>query len=266
MDIAGAVIVVTGAANGIGEALARRFAADGASHVVLADRDIANAERVAAEIVSAGASAEACALDVAQEAQVAAVVADVVRDHGRVDLFCSNAGVIVEGGPEGDDTGWDLSWQVNVMAHVYAARAALPNMLERGAGHLLNTCSSAGLLTALGAAPYAVTKHAAVAFSEWLAITYGDRGIGVSALCPQAVRTNMLAAAAEGDAANAVKSAGTVLEPSDVAEQVVTALAENRFLILTHPELSGFMIRKATDTDRWLGGMRRFAASQSAPA
>jgi NAD(P)-dependent dehydrogenase (short-subunit alcohol dehydrogenase family) len=152
------------------------------------------------------------------------------------------------------------------MAHVHAARAVLPSMLARGDGYLLNTCSSAGLLTALGAAPYAVSKHAAVAFSEWLAITYGDRGIRVSALCPQAVRTNMLAAAAGGDAASAVKSAGKILNPEDVADQVADAILAERFLILTHAEVADFMTRKATDTDRWIGGMQRFAAKAAGPS
>lgn len=266
MEIRGKIIVVTGAANGIGEAMAARFAADGAAHVVVADRDIGNATRVADAIIAAGGLAEAAEVDVAIEAQIAGLVERVIAERGTIDLLCSNAGVIVEGGPEADDEGWARSWSVNVMAHVHAARAVLPHMLARGEGYLLNTCSSAGLLTALGAAPYAVTKHAAVAFSEWLAITYGDRGIRVSALCPQAVRTNLLAAAASGDAANAVKSAGTILEPETVAAQVVEALAAERFLILTHAELGGFMVRKATDPDRWLSGMRRFAASHQQPA
>lgn len=261
MDIQGRTVVVTGGANGIGEALARRFGSDGAAFVLVADRDLAKAEHVAERIRIAGGHAAAQAVDVAVEEQAAAMIARVIADHGRIDLVCSNAGIIVEGGPEAPDAGWNLAWNVNVMAHVYAARAALPHMLARGEGYLLNTCSSAGLLTALGAAPYAVTKHAAVAFSEWLAITYGDRGIRVSALCPQAVRTDMLAAAAGGNAASAVASAGTVLEPADVAQQVIEALAAERFLILTHAEIAGFMQRKAADTDRWLGGMRRFAAS-----
>lgn len=260
MELRDRIVVVTGAAGGIGAAMATRFAQDGARCVVVTDRDAEGAGRTAAAIRAAGGSAEAHGLDVSHEAEIVALVDQVIARFGAIDLFCSNAGVIVEGGPETPDTGWDLSWSVNVMAHVHASRAVLPHMLARGEGYILNTASSAGLLTALGAAPYSVTKHAAVAFAEWLAITYGDRGIRVSLLCPQAVQTAMLDAATSGSAASAVKSAGTVLTPEHVAGQVSEAIAEERFLILTHEEIGGFMQRKAADTDRWIGGMRRFAA------
>ena len=262
MNLKDCVVVVTGAGSGIGAALASRFARDGARAVIVADRDEVGANRVADALGADGRCVEARRVDVAVESEIKALVDDVVARHGRIDLFCSNAGVIASGGAEASDAAWDLSWSVNVMAHVYAARAVLPHMLERGEGYILNTASSAGLLTALGAAPYTVTKHAAVAFAEWLAITYGDRGIKVSLLCPQAVQTAMLDAAMSGSAANAVKSAGAVLTPEDVATQVSEALAEERFLILTHPEISTYVQRKATDTDRWIAGMRRFAAFQ----
>jgi NAD(P)-dependent dehydrogenase (short-subunit alcohol dehydrogenase family) len=261
MDIRGKVVIITGGGNGIGAAMARRFASDHAALVLVSDRDVAAAAGVVASIVAHGGQARAMHADVSREDDVRALVDHAVAEFGRVDLFCSNAGVIVEGGPEVPDPGWELSWSVNVMAHVYAVRAALPGMLERGEGYFLNTCSSAGILTALGAAPYAVTKHAAVAFSEWLAITYRGRGIRVSALCPQAVRTQMLEQAAGGGAAKAVASAGLVLEPDAVADQVRSAIAAERFLILTHEEISTFALRKAADPERWINGMRRFAAA-----
>lgn len=261
MELTGKVALLTGAGNGIGAAMAIQFARDGAEHLVIADHDLAGAESVAAAIRDEGGSAEACAIDVSSEDQIRDMIDLVVAQHGRIDLLVSNAGVFAQGGPEADDAVWDRCWSINVMAHVHAARAALPHMLARGEGYILNTASSAGLLTALGAAPYAVTKHAAVAFAEWLAITYGDRGIRVSVLCPQAVRTAMLDAASAGQGAKAVASAGDVLTPSDVAVQVRDAIRDERFLILTHAEIGGFMQRKAADTDRWIGGMRRFAAA-----
>jgi len=263
MDIAGRSIIVTGGANGIGEAMAVRFGASGAALVIVADLDEPGARRVADAVNAKGGRAVARCCNVAVEAEIQALVALALSEAGRIDLFCSNAGIIVEGGPEAPDADWTRAWQVNVMAHIYASRAALPAMLKQGGGYFLNTCSAAGLLTSLGAAPYAVSKHAAVAFSEWLAITYGDRGIKVSALCPQAVRTKMVADSMGGSAGNAVKSAGRIIEADVVASQVVDALAAERFLILTHEETAEFMQRKATNTDRWLAGMRKFLASQS---
>ena len=261
MNISDSSVIVTGAANGIGAAMARRFARDGARVVIVSDIDGPGAGLVADQINAAGGRAVAVQSDVSREADVEALVALAAADWGGVDLFCSNAGVMIQGGPETADTEWTLAWNVNVMAHVYAARAALPAMLERGSGHFLNTCSSAGLLTALGAAPYAVSKRAAVAFSEWLAITYADRGIGVSALCPQAVRTKMIEDAMGGDAGNAVKSAGHMLEADVVADQVVAALAAGQFLIVTHEETLDYAARKVADTDKWIRGMSRFAAA-----
>lgn len=262
MELKGRVVVLTGAGNGIGAAMASTFAREGAAHVVVADRDAAGAATVVDSIRAQGMSAEACAIDVSSEAETRALAERIIAECGRIDLFVSNAGVFGQGGPEAEDVLWDRCWSINVMAHVHAARAVLPHMLARGEGYILNTASSAGLLTALGAAPYAVTKHAAVAFAEWLAITYGDRGVRVSVLCPQAVRTAMLEAATEGAGAKAVASAGTVLEPEEVAQQVCEAIREERFLILTHAEIADYMRRKAGDTDRWIAGMRRFASSQ----
>lgn len=261
MHVNGKSIIVTGAAQGIGAALARRFAADGAALVVVSDIDARGAEHVAAAIRSAGGDAIAQRADVASEADIQALADLAVAQQGRIDLFCSNAGLIVQGGPDAADAAWTQSWQVNVMAHVHAARIALPAMLERGEGYFLNTASSAGLLTALGAAPYATSKHAAVGFAEWLAITYGGKGIGVSVLCPQAVRTKMLEDAMGGEAGKAVQSAGAVLEPDDVAQMVTDALAARRFMIHTHAEVTDYMKRKAGDIDRWIGGMQRFAAA-----
>jgi NAD(P)-dependent dehydrogenase (short-subunit alcohol dehydrogenase family) len=260
MEIPGSHIIITGAANGIGAAMARRFARDGAK-VIVADLDGNGAAAVAAQIKAEGGTAIAAKADVSREADVKALVDLAEASWGGLDLFCSNAGVMVQGGPDASDSDWSMAWNVNVMAHVYAARAALPAMLERGSGYLLNTCSSAGLLTALGAAPYAVSKHAAVAFSEWLAITYADRGIGVSALCPSAVRTRMVEDAMAGDAGNAVKAAGRMLEPDDIADQVTCALAANRFLILTHDETQEYVTKKVADPERWIRGMSRLAAA-----
>ena len=263
MEIDGRVVVVTGGASGIGEAMAVRFAELGAALVVVADLDEVGANRVAGAIIHAGGKAISRRTDVANETDVQDLVSLTIGIGGRIDLFCSNAGIIVQGGPDAPDLDWNRAWNVNVMAHVYASRAALPSMLARGEGYFLNTCSAAGLLTSLGAAPYAVSKSAAVAFSEWMAITYGDRGIKVSALCPSAVRTKMLDDAATGDAASAVKSGGRTIEADEVALQVVKALKAGRFMILTHDETAEFIKRKAADPDRWIAGMRRFAALQN---
>ena len=194
--------------------------------------------------------------DVGRAADVDEVVARTLDRFDRIDLFCSNAGLGGGGGLETADETWQQLWDVNVMAHVHAARAVLPSMLERGEGYLLTTASAAGLLTNIGNASYSVTKHAAVALAEWLAITYGDQGIGVSCLCPQGVRTRLLLEAMDDPAGAVVVSQG-VIEPEDVAEAVVTGLAENRFLILPHPEVADYWRHKATDPDRWLAGMRR---------
>ena len=273
VELAGKVVVVTGAGSGIGRALALRFAAEGAAGVVVADLEGDRIERTVAAITDAGGTALPYQCDVSVEAEVQALVAATVDAYGPVDLFCSNAGIAVGGGVEAPDADWQRIWEVNVMAHVYAARAVLPAMIDRGDGYLLNTASAAGLLTNLGAAPYAVTKHAAVALAEWLAVTHGDQGIKVSCLCPQGVATRMLLGDEAGDAADgppvpggdeagqsSVLAAGDVLTPAQVADVVVTGLAEERFLILPHPEVADHWRKKATDTDRWIGGMRRFQA------
>jgi NAD(P)-dependent dehydrogenase (short-subunit alcohol dehydrogenase family) len=243
------VIVVTGGANGIGAALCRTFAAEGAKAVVVADIDGEAAGRLATEI-----GGLAVRIDVTREADVQQLVGDVISRYGAIDLFCSNAGIAVDGGEETSDEDWQRCWNVNVMAHVLAARAVLPGMLARGTGYLLQTVSAAGLLTHIHSASYAVTKHASLAFAEWLAIAYGDRGIGVSVLCPQGVRTDMLRRAASGGRTFLLDSA---LEPEQVADIVVKGLTDERFLILPHPEVAEYFGRKATDYDRWLRGMRK---------
>ena len=253
MQLKEKVVVVTGGGNGIGRALCRRFAAEGARAVIVADIQAAAAEQVAKEI-----GGIAVAANMAQEPDVLRLVGQVVKDYGAIDLFCSNAGIGAKGGVDAADQEWSRSWEVNVLAHVYAARAVLPHMLARHEGYLLQTVSAAGLLTQLGSAPYAVTKHAALALAEWISITHGDQGIKVSALCPQGVRTGMLKRAEFGGGAFLLEGA---LEPEQVAEEVVKGLAEERFLILPHPEVAEFFGRKAADYERWLRGMRRLQAN-----
>jgi NAD(P)-dependent dehydrogenase (short-subunit alcohol dehydrogenase family) len=252
MRLQSKIVVVTGGATGIGRALCRRFKQEGAAGVVVADIDVAGATEVAREV-----GGLAVKTNVAVEAEVVQLVEAAIAKFGRIDLFCSNAGVIVRGGPETPNAEWQKIWDVNVMAHVYAARAALPGMLARGDGYLLQTASAAGLLSQIGSAPYAVTKHAAVAFAEWLAITYGDQGIKVSCLCPQGVRTNMLLG--QGGDRRSFLSEGSV-SAEEVAESVVRGLNAEEFLILPHPEVLEFFRRKGSDYDRWLGGMRRLQA------
>lgn len=251
MEIRDRVIVVTGGGSGIGAALCRRFAAEGAKAVVVADLDGANAEAVAAEI---GGTARA--VDVSDEAQLVELIDSTERDVGPIDLFCSNAGIGLGRGLEATNEQWETIMGVNVYAHVYAARHLVPRMVARGGGYLLNTASAAGLLSQIGSVTYAVTKHAAVAFAEWVSITHGNEGIRVSVLCPQAVNTPMIAAAEEGG----VAGVDGVIEPEDVAQTVVEGLAEERFLILPHPVVGEYLKRKAGDYDRWLGGMRKLQA------
>ena len=254
MELTGAVAVVTGAGSGIGAALARRFAAEGAAAVVVSDRDGAAAQRVAAEI---GGTADTT--DVTDEAAVAALVERTLAEHGRIDLFCSNAGVFSGGGVETPTAVWEQVFAVNVLSQVFAARAVLPSMLERGSGYLLTVASAAGLLTTPGDAPYTVTKHGAVALAEWLAVTYGDRGIGVSVVCPLGVATPLLLDPLEqgSSAAAVVAASGTVITPEEVAQSVVAGLAEERFLVLPHPEVGTYWAQKAADPQRWLAGVRR---------
>ena len=241
------IIVVTGGASGIGRALAERFVREGAAAVVIADLDAARAETVAAEI-----GAEPVGVDVGDETDVARLVADVESRHGRIDLFCSNAGILLLGGVETSTADWERIWKVNVLAHVYAARAALPGMIARGGGYLLNTASAAGLLSQIGSAPYSVTKHAAVGLAEWLAITHGEQGIKVSVLCPQAVNTPMV-----GGTDGGVAGVDGLMQPEQVADAVIEGLAAERFLILPHPEVAEYMRRKTADYDRWIRGMQR---------
>ncbi|MEU7157103.1 SDR family oxidoreductase [Streptomyces chrestomyceticus] len=234
-------VVVTGAGGGIGAALARRFAAEGA-RVAVNDLDAAKAERTAREIGAVAVPGDAS--DVVPAARAAL--------GGTVDIFCANAGVGTGGGPEAPDAAWELAWDVNVMAHVRAARALLPGWLERGAGRFVSTVSAAGLLTMVGAAPYSVTKHGAYAFAEWLSLTYRHRGIAVHAICPQGVRTDMLA---DTGAAGELVLTPTAIEPAAVADALFAAMAEERFLVLPHPEVGDYYTARAADTERWLGGM-----------
>ena len=255
MLLSGKVVVVTGGGNGIGRALCRRFAAEKAKAIVVADMNAATAAAVAAEIGGTAITA-----DVSREADVVRLVTQTIAAHGGIDLFCSNAGIAVNGDEHTPDAEWARCWDVNVMAHVYAARAVVPHMLERGGGYLLQTVSAAGLLTHPQSATYAVTKHASLAFAEWLSMTYGDRGIKVSALCPQGVRTDMLRRAeAEGTKRSFLLD--SALEPEQVAEDVVKGLEAERFLILPHGEVAEFVRRRAADHDRWLKGMRRLASN-----
>lgn len=252
MNIDGKICVVTGGAGGIGEWLCRKLKERGAKAVVVVDLDEANARRVADEI-----GGVAMAADVSKEADIQRVIADTEAKFGTIDLFISNAGILVlDKGHAASCTNdeWERIWGVNVMAHVYAARALLPGMIARGGGYFVNTASAAGLLSQIGSAPYSVTKHAAVGFAESLAITHGDDGIKVSVLCPQAVRTGMTRDTSEGGPAGG----DGMLEPDHVADVVCDAIQEERFMILPHPEVTKYMQRKTSDYDRWVQGMQRF--------
>ena len=268
MELAGKVAVVTGGASGIGEALIERFKAEGARALVVVDRDEAGAQAVADRV-----GGTAVGLDVTDEDAIKAVVADTVAAHGALDVFVSNAGYVTQGGLEAANDEIQRMWEVHVMSHVYAARAAVPVMVERGGGYLLNTASAAGLLTQLGSMQYAVTKAAAVSLGEFLAITYGDKGIVVSMLCPQAVETNILANSPDrtgnGDQERGTPGAAAgdgILPVSQLADTVIEAMTEERFLVLPHPEVQTYRERKASDIDRWLSGMRRFQSRLYADA
>lgn len=257
MKLKDKVVVVTGGANGIGRALCRRFAIEGARGIVIADLDNQRALTLAQEI-----GGIAVATDVSVEADIANLVNRATETYGAIDLFCSNAGIGTPGGADEPNEVWQRIWEVNVMAHVYAARAVIPGMLARGGGYILATASAAGLLAQIGSAPYSVTKHAAVAFAEWLSITHGEAGIKVSCLCPQGVNTDLLRRSAGGP--GDFLRAGAI-EPEEVAEAVIAGIDEERFLILPHPEVAEYFRRKATDYDRWLRGMRRLQASFKSP-
>lgn len=288
MDINGRIVVITGGGGGIGRAMAAAFAAADAGAVVVADIDGDAAERVAANLRSNGHEALGLRCDVSEEADTIAVVDAAVAAYGHIDIFCANAGIVVPGGVEVLDAEWERIWDINVRSHVHAARAVLPAMLKRGEGYLINTASAAGLLTQIGSAPYAVTKHAAVALAEWLSITHGDAGIRVSCLCPQGVWTAMTGAPADADADEAgntdagkqgdgntgaeggqglesefaVSTAGRdgMLLPAEVAAAVIEAVGDERFLILPHPVVADYEVRRASERERWLRGMRKVNA------
>ena len=252
MKIRDKVVVVTGAAQGIGKALAARFAKEGARGVVCADLNEADAKATAASVGGLGLRC-----DVAQETDINALVAAAVKQYGTVDIFCSNAGIIQRDGLDASLADWRRTMDVNFMAHVLAARAVVPVMLKQGSGYIVATASAAGLLMQVDSATYTVSKHAAVAFAEWLSVNYAERGIKVSCLCPQGVRTPMLL----GPSGNrkSFLSEGSV-SAEDVASRVIEAIEAERFLILPHPEVAEYERRKTTDRDRWLGGMRRLRA------
>ena len=249
MEVKGRVAVVTGGASGIGRALCQRFAREGAKAVIVADVDEAGAKAVAEGMTGASVTC-----DVREEDAIIRLVHFTEERFGPIDLFCSNAGIFVSGGVEVDNAHWQRIWEINVMAHVYAARAVIPGMITRGSGAFLITASAAGLLSQIGSAPYSVTKHAAVGLAENIAIAYGDQGIKVFALCPQAVRTEMTR---QGGGVAALDG---LMEPEQLAEAVINGFRQERFLILPHPEVKTYLQRKTDDYDRWLQGMRRLQA------
>lgn len=247
MDMKDRIVVVTGAAGGIGRALAQTFAQAGAKKVVCADLDGEGAETTAQQANGIGRR-----INVAEEEEIKALIDETETKIGPIDLFCSNAGIIIPGGPEVDNEQWQRIWDINVMAHMYAVRHLAPKMRERGGGYFLNTASAAGLLSQIGSAPYAVTKHAAVGFAEWVALTYGDDGIKVSILCPQAVRTNMTKGSEDH-----VASIDGMMEPEPVARACLEAIQAETFLVLPHKEVLQYMRNKTDNYDRWIGGMRK---------
>ncbi len=258
MEIEQKIIVVTGAGSGIGKALVEKFVAEGAKQVIAVDINAADA----AETAMANRCLAKTA-DVACEADMIRVIEEVESQIGPIDLFCSNAGLAAGNSEQSPDQEWQISWDVNVMAHVYAARHLVPRMIKRGGGYFLNTASAAGLLNQIGGAAYGVTKHAAVGFGEWLALTYGHQGIKVSLLCPQAVRTAMTATDPDQIGTEGLQAAAGdgMLETSVVADVVMRGLKEESFLILPHPEVTQYMQRKTADYDRWIRGMNRFHQS-----
>ncbi len=257
MELEGKIAIITGAGSGIGRALAIGFAQEGVKHVICTDLNGDNANETAQMI---GGSASSAVLDVANESAIEDLVSQAESQHGRVDIFVSNAGYGKAGGINLPTEDWVRMMNVHTWSHLAAARAVIPGMLARGSGYLLSTASAAGLLTQINSGPYAVSKHAAVALAKWLAINYADQGIGVSVLCPQAVRTNILGPAAikKGGRTNSTQaSADGILEPDVVAAACIDAIRQEKFLVLPHPEVLTYFQRKANDYDRWLGGMRR---------
>lgn len=247
MELKDQIIVVTGAASGIGRAMCIRFAAEGAKHIACVDLNLEGAKETAEMI-----GGTAYGVNVGVAAEINQLIETVEADIGPIALFCSNAGISVAGGVEASDDEWQSIWDINVMSHVWAARALVPLMTARGGGYLLNTSSAAGLLNQIGSAPYGVTKHAAVGLAEWLAITYGDQGIKVSVLCPQAVRTEMTRGHEDH-----VAAINGMMEPEPVAEACVQTIRNETFLVLPHEEVLGYMRAKTENYDRWIGGMRK---------
>ena len=247
MELKGRICVITGAASGIGRALCFAFAEQGVKHLVCVDRD-----SVGAEATAKATGGTAYTVDVSSEAPINAMIDAVERDIGPIDLYWSNAGIAVGGGLETSNDAWQKTWDVNVMAHAWAARRLVPLMVARGGGYLLNTASAAGLLNQLGAVSYGVTKHAAVGLAEWIAMTHGDDGIKVSVLCPQAVRSEMTRGQEDH-----VASIDGMMEPDDVARICIDAIRAETFVILPHPQVLDYMRRKTADYDRWIGGMRK---------
>jgi NAD(P)-dependent dehydrogenase (short-subunit alcohol dehydrogenase family) len=257
MDPEGKVVVVTGASGGIGGALVRALVQRGARTIVAADLATDGVDALSAELGSATVVART--LDVSDEGATRALVSEITGSIGPIDVYFANAGVATGGGPEAPNDVWDKQWQVNVMSHVYATRALFPGWTERGEGHLITTASMAGILTSLGDGVYSATKHAALGLAEWLAITYAVKGIRVSCICPGAVDTAMLRAGGGGDAAkaSAIIGGGDVMPPSAAAERILAELGDDRFLILTHPDMREFVVGKAEDPERWIRGMTR---------
>ncbi len=258
MELHGRVVVITGGGSGIGEALALAAHAEGARHIVVADLNGEQADRVAALVGGTGVG-----IDARDEAAIVELVEQTLAAHGPIDLFVSNAGYVTTGGVEDTNERIQQMWEVHVMAHIYAARAVLPSMIANGGGYLLNTASAAGLLTQIGSMSYAVTKHAAVALAEWLSISHHHQGIRVSVLCPQAVATNIIANSPDAsrrtaDMPGGVASADGVKSAAEVAQDCIDTIRAETFLVLPHPEVTTYMERKVTDVDRWLSGMRRF--------
>ncbi len=252
MEIRDRVIVITGGGSGIGASMARRFTEEGAEAVIVADIDTDSATTVADEIGGLPVT-----LDVSDEDATEAMIRQTIETHGRIDIMCLNAGIPTDGSVDAPNEDWQRTWDVNVMAHVYATRHVLPSMVERGEGYIVTTASAAGLLTNIGAAPYSVTKHAAVALAEWLSVTYGSRGIGVSCLCPMFVDTPMLDAFAGHTDEMRGWVEGLAIEVDDVAAAVVEGIREETFLILPHPIVLDYFQRKSLDYDRWIAGMQQ---------
>ncbi len=246
MEVANKIVVVTGGASGIGKAMAERFHREGAAKVVVADLD-----EVGAGVVAAAIDGWSMGVDVSRETDIVQLIEETETRFGPIDLFCSNAGIGIGRGLDEPNEVWQKIWEVNTMSHVYAARHLVPRMKARGGGYLLNTASAAGLLSQIGSVTYAVTKHAAVALAEWIAITHGRDGIKVSVLCPQAVRTPMTAGGP------GVAGVDGMIEPEDAAEAVVQALRDETFLVLPHPTVAEYIKRKTSDYDRWIRGMQR---------